>query len=212
MSRPISNKLRFMLEEINQAFGHAEEVVVAAYNQAIQEGFSPSEAKDLIFENVKSISKRTIYYYLPDQCKDKHMQEVALHKRPLQICTADDRVGSTSLSHKVSALSSDTDVFMKDLKAELDSRELTAEVYRESKILDTKDKIIGEKEKLIKELRKKNELISNYDGDWLILPSEHSEYIYKIHSQNIKNGITSQFSLAHDGIRITRVEDLSLPT
>lgn len=42
-----------MLEEINQAFGHAKQTIQVAHNQAVLEGFSPQEAKNLILENVK---------------------------------------------------------------------------------------------------------------------------------------------------------------
>jgi hypothetical protein len=79
-----SLKLKLMLEEVNQAFGHAKEAVLSAYTQAKLEGFSPKGAKDLILNSVK-FKKSTVYLYLPDEAKDKKMQ--ALAKRPASLQT-----------------------------------------------------------------------------------------------------------------------------
>jgi len=70
-----------MLEEVNQTFGHTKEIITAAYTQALAEGISPTEAKHLILSSVKSISPRTIYYYLPNESKDKKMQQLRLKHR-----------------------------------------------------------------------------------------------------------------------------------
>ena len=71
----VSQKLRLMLEEVNQAFGHAKE------------GFSPEEARKLFLKSTKTVKQRTIYLYLPDECKNKHMQNIAIKRKSLQNCT-----------------------------------------------------------------------------------------------------------------------------
>jgi hypothetical protein len=83
--REISSKLRMILEEVNQVFGNARTVILKAYNQALSEGFTPSEAKELLFTTVKNLSRRTVYLYLPDEAKDKKMQSVA--RGSLQNCS-----------------------------------------------------------------------------------------------------------------------------
>jgi len=86
--REISSKLRMILEEVNQVFGNARSVILKAYNQALSEGFTPSEAKELLFTTVKNLSRRTVYLYLPDEAKDKKMQSVA--RGSLQNCSGSD--------------------------------------------------------------------------------------------------------------------------
>ena len=76
-----------MLIEVTNAFGDAGKAVLAAYSQALLEGFTPIEAKKLILSSVKNISPRTIYLYLPDEAKNKDMQRLRLGKKlPLQSC------------------------------------------------------------------------------------------------------------------------------
>src|SRR4029079_2883820 len=98
----------------------------------INEGFSPTEAKDLIFQNVRTISRRTIYYYLPDECKDKRMQQVALHKRPVQFCT------ENSTAEKIE----EDDTLMEKFRSKLESRRLSPKILEFSEMLDEKDNII----------------------------------------------------------------------
>jgi hypothetical protein len=45
-----SDKLNGLIEKANQSFGKAKGYVIQAYNQAIEEGFTPQEAKKLLFE------------------------------------------------------------------------------------------------------------------------------------------------------------------
>jgi hypothetical protein len=70
-----SSVLLEKVNRINKAYGNLKNEVIEAYDQAISEGFSPEGAKTFIFENTE-FSKRTIYRYLPDEAKDKHMQEI----------------------------------------------------------------------------------------------------------------------------------------
>ena len=79
-----SPELESKLEAANLAFGHAKEAILSAYHQALSEGFSPFQAKELLFTKIKSVSQRTIYLYLPGEAKDKEKQGIA--KRSLQSC------------------------------------------------------------------------------------------------------------------------------
>lgn len=66
--RTLSTQLTELFAEINNTFGHAKELIMRAYNLALQEGYTPFEAKNLIIENVK-FGKTTVYNALPDECK-----------------------------------------------------------------------------------------------------------------------------------------------
>jgi hypothetical protein len=93
-----SLKLKLMLEEINQAFGHAKEAIMSAYNEALAEGHTPQDAKKLILSSVKNLSSRTIYYYLPAESKDKKMQELAQRRKSLQSCNVNGKDSSSLAS------------------------------------------------------------------------------------------------------------------
>ena len=82
----ISPKLRMILEEVNQVFGNSRKVILKAFNKALSEGFTPNEAKELLFTAVKNLSRRTVYLYLPDEAKDKKMHSVA--RGSLQNCSS----------------------------------------------------------------------------------------------------------------------------
>jgi hypothetical protein len=128
-----SIKLRMMLEEVNQAFGYAKKAVMAAYNQALSEGYSPQEAKQLILSLVHHISPRTIYLYLPDESKDKKMQALALKKRTsLQSCNDKKQNNNSDLLDSDGGRhikESKTDRFMENLRKELDTRKITKAMY-----------------------------------------------------------------------------------
>lgn len=219
VSRIISDKLRFMLEEVRQVYGEYKsvhgrmtETILKTYNQCLSEGLTPFEAKDLILAVTDPSLHRNIRRILPDECKDQYMQQLAAKRKALPIgkdgllkkLTSE----SSSLPHPVDS-PSESDIFIKELRAGLDNRELSLKVYHESHILDSKGKIIEEKDKTIQELKKRIELNNNFGGEWLILPFEPAEYICKIFCRNTIDQIESKFSLAHDGYRIIKVEDLS---
>jgi hypothetical protein len=84
--RPISRRLQSMLQQADRAYGNGKKKVMAAYKQALSEGFTPYEAKELVLSKVKSLSRRTVYSYLPDSAKNKKMQQLRRKKSPLQIC------------------------------------------------------------------------------------------------------------------------------
>jgi hypothetical protein len=68
-TRTLSTQLTDLFLEINITFGKSLELVKKAYDLAIEEGYTPIEAKDLIFKNVAVFGKSTIYKALPEECK-----------------------------------------------------------------------------------------------------------------------------------------------
>lgn len=213
----ISQKLKHMLEEMNQAFGHAKETVLDAYNQARSEGFSPEESKKLILQNVRSVKPRTIYLHLPDECKNKHMQIIASKRLSLQSCSDTEQASlesktsssKTDCQNEAKKEQADSATFMDELRATLENRKPTKELYQVSNMIHEREKEIEEKDKLILELQGQKTLTSNYGGDWLILSEKYALHIFKLVSGNNANEKVSKFSLQHDGLRITEVHDLS---
>ena len=74
-SRLPSTKLNMLFTEINSSLGHSKELILRAYNLAIQENYSPQQAKQLLLDNVTEFKKTQIYAYLPSECKDPHKQK-----------------------------------------------------------------------------------------------------------------------------------------
>ena len=78
----ISEKLTYYLQQINNTFGHAKELIGEAYRIATEEeNYTPEEAKKLLLDNITIFSKRTIYLSLPSECKDMTQQQRRLNKR-----------------------------------------------------------------------------------------------------------------------------------
>jgi hypothetical protein len=46
------------------------EAIIAAYNQALEEGHTPREAKNILYNNVVFLNERTIRRYLPLEARD----------------------------------------------------------------------------------------------------------------------------------------------
>jgi hypothetical protein len=83
IEKVISNTLQHYIDEANTSFGKAKEYVVLAYEQALREGYTPVEAKQLLLEKITVFSDRTIYRYLPDEAKDQKFQEIGKRNRSL---------------------------------------------------------------------------------------------------------------------------------
>jgi hypothetical protein len=66
----ISPKLQELIDKANHNFESAKDIVMAAYNQALTEGFSPREAKRILYERIHCLHDRTIRRYLPLEAKD----------------------------------------------------------------------------------------------------------------------------------------------
>lgn len=60
-----------MIDQANATFGKAKEIVMAAYNQALADGFTPDEAKKLLLEKITVFKKSTLYACLPDESKEQ---------------------------------------------------------------------------------------------------------------------------------------------
>lgn len=67
----LSTQLTELFTEINNTFRRGKELVVKAYKLALQEGYTPQEAKNLLLANIKVFGKSTIYSSLPEESKDQ---------------------------------------------------------------------------------------------------------------------------------------------
>jgi hypothetical protein len=201
----ISTKLRLMLEEVNQTFGHAKEIVTAAYTQALAEGFSPTDAKHLILSSVKSISPRTIYYYLPNESKDKKMQQLGLKQRALQNCN--DKKQSNDVLHSNNGRQNKelkSDPFMENLSNELDSRRITKEMYLLASSLE-KNNPDGTVQPLTQENRGLEIKLV------IVLSEKFADYISNKTRMNRTAGRQTKFNLEHDGNIVTAVHEVNTP-
>jgi K+-sensing histidine kinase KdpD len=70
MSTKISIKLQELMNQANNTFPSTGEAIMTAYNQALKEGFTPRQAKNLLYNNIHFLDERTIRRYLPLEAKD----------------------------------------------------------------------------------------------------------------------------------------------
>jgi hypothetical protein len=81
MTHPnISDTLNELIQSANTSFEQGKHYVVLTYEQALREGFTPKEAKHLLFETITVFSERTIYRYLPDESKDQYFQQLGSNR------------------------------------------------------------------------------------------------------------------------------------
>jgi hypothetical protein len=66
----ISIKLQELMNQANSSFPSTGEAIMAAYNQALQEGNTPRQAKNILYNNIHFLDERTIRRYLPLEAKD----------------------------------------------------------------------------------------------------------------------------------------------
>jgi hypothetical protein len=66
----ISSKLQELMNQANNSFPSTGEAIMAAYNQALQEGNTPRQAKNILYNNIHFLDERTIRRYLPLEAKD----------------------------------------------------------------------------------------------------------------------------------------------
>ncbi|MGH9950810.1 MAG: hypothetical protein ACRD5J_04225 [Nitrososphaeraceae archaeon] len=83
----LSARLENLFKEINKTFGRAKDLVLEAYNLAIQEKYTPQEAKKLLLDNITVFKKTQIYAYLPSECKNPIKQKAGSvsHKSEVSI-------------------------------------------------------------------------------------------------------------------------------
>lgn len=86
-SNLLSANLANLFKEISSTFGHVRELVLEAYNLAIQEKYTPQEAKQLLLDNITVFKKTQIYAYLPSECKDLVKQKAGYlsHKTEVSV-------------------------------------------------------------------------------------------------------------------------------
>lgn len=96
-SKLLSANLANLFKEINSTFGHAKELVLEAYNLALQEKFTPQEAKQLLLDNVTIFKKTQIYAYLPSECKDPVKQKAGYlsHKTEVSVPESEQNTETT---------------------------------------------------------------------------------------------------------------------
>jgi hypothetical protein len=66
----ISIKLQELMNQANNSFPSTGEAIMAAYNQALEEGYTPRQAKNILYNNIHFLDERTIRRYLPLEAKD----------------------------------------------------------------------------------------------------------------------------------------------
>ena len=66
----ISIKLQELINQTNNSFPSTGEAIMAAYNQALEEGYTPRQAKNILYNNIHFLNERTIRRYLPLESKD----------------------------------------------------------------------------------------------------------------------------------------------
>jgi hypothetical protein len=66
----ISPRLQRLIERANFSFPSTGEAVMAAYKQALGEGYTPRQAKNVLYDNIHFLDKKTIRRYMPIEAKD----------------------------------------------------------------------------------------------------------------------------------------------
>ena len=96
-SKLLSTNLANLFKEINSTFGHAKALVLDAYNLAIQERYTPQEAKQLLLDNITVFKKTQIYAYLPSECKDPTKQKAGSvsHKSEVSVPKSEQNTETT---------------------------------------------------------------------------------------------------------------------
>ena len=66
----ISIRLQELINQANNSFPSTGEAIMATYNQALEEGYTPRQAKNMLYNNIHFLNERTIRRYLPLEAKD----------------------------------------------------------------------------------------------------------------------------------------------
>ena len=66
----ISIRLQELMNQANRSFPSTGEAIMAAYNQAVEEGYTPRQAKKMLYDNVVFLNERTIRRHLPLEARD----------------------------------------------------------------------------------------------------------------------------------------------
>lgn len=163
-NKPLPIKLANLFVEINSTFGHAKELVLDAYNLAIQEKCTPKEARQLLLDNIKVFKKTQIYAYLPTECKDPIKQKAGSvsHRGNVSVQTSEQEVVKVLAEYTSLSASQAT-------KADNNVSKLQSEnIILKKEIENISNNVIPEvllkKERYIEELRKeKEELQHEYE-------------------------------------------------
>jgi hypothetical protein len=66
----ISIRLQELINQANNSFPSTGEAIMAAYNQALEEGYTPRQAKKMLYDNVVFLNERTIRRHLSLEARD----------------------------------------------------------------------------------------------------------------------------------------------
>lgn len=118
-----STKLVNLFEQINSTFGQAKKLVLEAYNLAIQEKYTPQEAKQLLLDNITVFKKSQIYAYLPPECKDPAKQKAGSvsHKGELSVPKSEQNYAADARTDSVNhsnSQASRADNYLAELQSE----------------------------------------------------------------------------------------------
>jgi hypothetical protein len=155
-----STKLENLFKQTNSTFGQAKKLVLEAYNLAVQERYTPEEAKQLLLENITICKKTQIYACLPPECKNPVKQKAGSvsHKEKVSVPKSEQKAATEhtdSVNHSIPQVSEANN----DL-ARLQSENLTLKREIENisdnvipEALMKKDRQIGELQKEKEELK-----------------------------------------------------------
>jgi hypothetical protein len=197
-----STKLATLFKEINSTFGHAKELVLEAYNLAIQEKHTPQEAKQLLLDNITVFKKTQIYAYLPPECKDPVKQKAGTvsHKGEVSVPKSEQDTAaeladsvSYSISQAAEADNSLAKLQSENITLRREIENISNNVIPEA--LTKKDRQIGElqkeKEELEHEYKKKvQQLKSRISKDTFVSASKEEQQLSDPQPQHAKKQVT----------------------
>jgi hypothetical protein len=174
-NRLLSPGLASLFVEINSTFGHAKELVLKAYNLAIQEKYTPQGAKQLLLDNIKAFKKTQMYACLPPECKNPIKQQAGSvsHKVVVSVPKSEQKAEMEQTDH-ISHPTSQATEASNDL-ARLQSENLTLK----EEIKNISDNVIPDA------LMKKDRQIGELQQE-----KEELKQIYEKEIQQVKSGIS----------------------
>ncbi len=132
-----STKLNVLFTEINSTLGHAKELILKAYYLAIQENYSPQQAKQLLLDNITEFKKTQIYAYLPSECKDPVKQKAGYlsHKTEVSVPESEQNIETTFKPDSNEQYSNNNQHIMKQV-TELRTKKLPKIYYKSLQLIE----------------------------------------------------------------------------
>jgi hypothetical protein len=156
----VSPSLANLFVEINSTFGHAKQLVLKAYNLAIQEKYTPQGAKQLLLDNITVFKKTQIYAYLPPECKNPVKQQAGSvsHKGVVSVPESEQKTEMEQTNHASHSIPQATEADNNLARLQSENLTLKREIENISdnvipEALMKKDRQIGELQKEKEELK-----------------------------------------------------------